>query len=175
MYLGDGFIAMTAKGGFRLRISLDSKYPGIIVECAAAMRATMPMRAVHVQEVRGANMVEVGCYSKAWPSVFPQHGPGPKHLRKIELRTWQREIVDQHPKEFLRGLIHSDGCRVMNKSMGHKYVRYLFTNASDDIRGLFGSTSDRLGIGWRQPKERVISIARRPDVEFLDEFIGPKY
>jgi hypothetical protein len=40
---------------------------------------------------------------------------------------------------------------------------------------LSGRTCDQLGIGWREPKERVISIARRADVEFLDEFIGPKY
>ncbi|MFP5334203.1 MAG: hypothetical protein ACLGIV_02725 [Actinomycetes bacterium] len=28
------------------------------------------------------------------------------------LEHWQREIVEQHPGPFLRGLFHSDGCRV---------------------------------------------------------------
>ena len=58
---------------------------------------------------------------------------------------------------------------------GHEYVRYFFSNASRDIRELFGRSCDQSGIGWREPKERVISIARHKDVAFLDEFIGPKY
>ena len=32
-----------------------------------------------------------------------------------------------HPKEFLRGLIHSDGCRVLNRVNGKGYPRYFFT------------------------------------------------
>jgi hypothetical protein len=175
LYLGDGYISTSAKGVHRLRIALDSKYPGIIVECAAAMRSVMPLNSVHVQDRHGERVVEVGCSSKGWPVLIPQYGRGRKHLRKIELVDWQQGIVDQHPKLFLRGLIHSDGCRVINKSMGHEYVRYFFDNASNDIRGIFGRTCDQLGIGWREPKERTISIARRADVAFLDEFIGPKY
>jgi Homeodomain-like domain len=175
MYLGDGCISTTAKGNYRLRIFLDAIYPGIVRECAAAMRAIAPVNAVHVQDRRGVRMVEVGCTWRGWLTLFPQHGAGTKHLRKIELHDWQREIVDEHPKPFLRGLIHSDGCRVINKSMGHEYVRYFFTNASSDIRALFGRSCDQLEIGWREPKERDISIARREDVAFLDEFIGPKY
>ena len=58
--------------------------------------------------------------------------------------------------------------------MGHEYVRYFFTQVSDDIRTIFTDACDQLGIGWRQPKWNTISIARRADVELLDEFIGPK-
>jgi hypothetical protein len=87
---------------------------------------------------------------------------------------WQREIVTRHPKPLIRGLIHSDGCRVLNKSMGHVYLRYMFTNASADIRSIFCDACDELGISWRQPKERVISIARRDSVALLDTFVGPK-
>ena len=49
-----------------------------------------------------------------WPCLFPQHGPGRKHERPIVLEDWQRTIVEEHPGPFLRGLFHSDGCRVMN-------------------------------------------------------------
>jgi hypothetical protein len=31
---------------------------------------------------------------------FPQHGPGKKHKRRIELEPWQRIIVSQHPGDF---------------------------------------------------------------------------
>ncbi len=30
------------------------------------------------------------------------------------LEDWQRDIVEEHPAEFLRGLFHSDGSRVRN-------------------------------------------------------------
>ena len=58
--------------------------------------------------------------------------------------------------------------------MGYRYLRYMFDNASADIRKIFCDACDQLGIPWRQPKERTISIARREGVEMLDSFIGPK-
>jgi Homeodomain-like domain len=175
MYLGDGCISTSARGIHRLRIFLDMRYPNIIIECVAAMRAVMPSNAVHVQHyVGGGNAAEVGSSSKSWPCLFPQHGRGRKHQRAIVLRAWQQEIVDRHPKPFLRGFIHSDGCRVINKSMGREYVRYFFIQASDDIRSMFCDACDRLGIAWRHPKARTISVARRDSVALLDTFIGPK-
>ena len=35
--------------------------------------------------------------------------------RRIVLADWQRAIVDAHPEQFVRGLIHSDGRRVINR------------------------------------------------------------
>ena len=58
--------------------------------------------------------------------------------------------------------------------MGRVDVRYLFVNASEDIRGIFCCACDQLGIKWRHPKERTISIARRESVALLDTFVGPK-
>jgi hypothetical protein len=60
------------------------------------------------------------------------------------------------------------------ESRGRKYLRYTFDNASADIRRIFCDACDQLGIPWRQPKERTISIARREGVAMLDSFIGPK-
>jgi len=45
---------------------------------------------------------------------------------------------------------------------------------SEDIRAIFCNTCDQLGIGWRQPKWKTISIARADSVAFMDSFIGPK-
>jgi hypothetical protein len=42
----------------------------------------------------GEGCTEVSAYSKHWPCLFPQHGPGRKHERKIELTVWQQELVD---------------------------------------------------------------------------------
>jgi len=150
------------------------RYPMIVEECADAMNAVMPGNVVRVDPVRDENAMEVSCFSKAWPHLFPQHGPGRKHSRKIDLADWQRDIVDAHPEAFLRGLIHSDGCRCINKSMGHEYVRYFFDQVSNDIRQIFCRTCNRLGIQYKQSRWKTISIARRKDTEFLDSFIGPK-
>jgi hypothetical protein len=175
MYLGDGTISHMPRGVFRLRIFQDMRYTGIIQECAQAMKAVMPRNVVDVRQKAPRDLcVEISSYSRAWPCLFPQHGPGRKHERRIVLLDWQQEIVDENPRRLLRGLIHSDGCRVLNKSMGHVYVRYMFSNASSDIRDIFCDTCDQLGIEWRQPKERVISIARRNSIALLDTFVGPK-
>ena len=104
--------------------------------------------------------------SPAWPR--------PKHLRSIVLTSWQQELIDSDPRPLIAGLIHSDGCRVINRSMGRQYLRYMFDNASPDIRRIFCDACDQLEIPWRRPKERTISIARREGVEALDSFIGPK-
>jgi hypothetical protein len=95
-------------------------------------------------------------------------------MRPIVLADWQRRIVSRQPKQLIRGLIHSDGCRVLNRSMGRVYVRYMFVNASGDIRDIFCRACDQLGIEWRQPKERTLSIARRDSIALLDTFVGPK-
>ena len=74
------------------------------------------MGAVHpgrrVFRVKAPGCVVVQSSWKHWPCLFPQHGPGRKHERPIVLEDWQRMIVESHPAAFLRGLFHSDGCRV---------------------------------------------------------------
>jgi hypothetical protein len=112
MYLGDGCISTHPRGVYRLRIILDSIYPMIVGECASAMNAITPGR-VSVGAKSGDRAVEVSNYWKHWPCLFPQHAPGRKHLRAIVLRPWQDEIVETHVEQFIRGLIHSDGTRIV--------------------------------------------------------------
>jgi hypothetical protein len=90
------------------------------------------------------------------------------------LDPWQDEIVVAHPEQFVRGLIHSDGCRVKNRVNGKDYPRYFFTQVSDDIRGLFTRSLTQLGIRSTHNDRRNVSIARAPSVARLDEFVGPK-
>lgn len=80
--------------------------------CEIAMRAVNPTGTASRTQAKG--YVSVIAYSQHWPCLFPQHGPGKKHERTIALEPWQQEIVDTHPREFIRGLIHSDGCRITN-------------------------------------------------------------
>lgn len=85
-------------------------------------------------------------YSKHWTCLFPQYGPGRKHHRRIALEPWQETVVCMEPQLFLRGLIHSDGCRVVANDRGRPSTRYHFSNRSEDINQLFCAALDRLGI-----------------------------
>lgn len=50
----------------------------------------------------------------------------------------------------------------------------MFKNASNDILAIFTDALDKLGVDWTKSYPRVISVARREDVAFLDTFVGPK-
>jgi hypothetical protein len=178
LYLGDGYVVHHRRGVYRLTITLDAKYPGIVSECREAIEAVMPRGRVGIQFRHGGTCAWVINSSKQWPCLLPQHGPGKKHERLIELVDWQQRVVDAHAQPFLRGLIHSDGCRFTNTIRHgpkvYEYPRYNFSNRSDDIRRIFCDTCDLLGIEWRVMNAWNISVARRASVARLDEFIGPK-
>jgi hypothetical protein len=73
-----------------------------------------------------------------------------------------------------RGLLHSDGCRVLNRVNGKDYPRYLFVQVSDDIRGLSCDTCERLGVEYTLSSWTTVSIARGASVALLDSFVGTK-
>jgi hypothetical protein len=181
-YLGDGYIANTGRS-FQLVITLDAAYPDIVEECRAAAVLTLPSTRprAHLHAVHRS--ARVTAESKEWPALFPQMGPGRKHERPIVLAPWQRAIVEAHPWPFVRGLIHSDGCRTVNRFKTrlpsgrvaeYAYPRYFFSNLSADIRGLFCASCERLGLRWTQSNHRNISISHRASVALLDENVGPK-
>ena len=180
MYLGDGWIHEAKRNVYQIRIACDLKYPEIVNEVATHI---VIVRGVDkVGFALGKGCVYVNAYWKHWPCVFPQHGAGRKHERPIKLEPWQRQISQRHPKPLIRGLIHSDGNRHINKvtrtlltgPKQYSYSRYMFTNASTDILRLFIASLDLLGIHWTQTTARDIAVSRRNDVAFLDTFVGPK-
>jgi Homeodomain-like domain len=177
LYLGDGHINALGRTSM-LRIFCDAKYPGLIGEVVRTLRAVAAPRRVGVARQIPTNCVIVRCYWNAWPLLFPQHGPGRKHERLIELEDWQRTMTQAFPREFIRGLINSDGCRSTNPVRHgerlYAYPRYYFSNVSEDIKRLFCEHLDLLGIAWRRVGDKNISIARREAVAALDEFVGPK-
>src|SRR5947209_16650180 len=64
LYLGDGSIATHPRGVFRLRFSLDTRYPGIIENCVTGSWSWR--RRTRVGQVSHGTWVEVNCYSKSW-------------------------------------------------------------------------------------------------------------
>jgi hypothetical protein len=178
-YLGDGRISRTPST-FALRVSCDRTYPGIVTEVTEAVKL------VHdggkVCHVNGPGVVVVQNCWNHWPCVFPQHGPGRKHERKLSFEPWQREIVERHPADFLRGLFHSDGCRsnnwatrpVAGEMKRYEYPRWQFTNNSPDIMRWCQETLDLLEIPWRQSYWKTVSVSTRAGVARLDDLIGLK-
>ncbi|MFE0473151.1 transcriptional regulator [Streptomyces sp. NPDC058947] len=180
LYLGDGCVSTHRRGGHYLRIACTASWPGLIDACEAALRAVSPSGRSY--RVRARGYVSVVGYSRHWPILFPQAGPGKKHERPIALVPWQQTIVAAHPWEFIRGLVHSDGCRVTNRTTRvvngerkrYEYPRYFFTNHSADIMRLFTTALDQVGVEWRRTNAHTVSIARKGSVALMDARVGAK-
>ncbi len=172
MYLGDGCISRQGRV-WRLRVTCDTQYPAIIARCREAIDALMPRQHAAIVWRKG-RCLDVSHHSKHWPCLFPQHGPGRKHHRRIALEPWQEAHVYEATEEFVRGLIESDGCRVVANDRGVRSIRYHFSNRSEDIIGLFTAALDHLEIPWTRSTKDTVSIYRKAATARLDEFIGPK-
>jgi hypothetical protein len=98
------------------------------------------------------------------------------------MQSWQWDIVQKRPADFLRGLFHSDGCRVRNwarqvvggVTKRYEYPRWQFVNESAEIMTWCRDALDLVEIPWRQTSRRTLSVSRRDAVALLDELIGPK-
>jgi hypothetical protein len=178
-YLGDGRITHARSGVQCLAIACDNARPHVVDEVRTAVGAALGDR---VSLARREGCVQVRASSEHWKCLLPQHGPGMEHTRRIVLEPWQQEVVEQHTGPFLRGLFHSDGCRITNwterrvagERKRYKYPRYFFSNKSLDILELCAAGLDRLGIDHRRPRPDTISVARRAAVAALDEHVGPE-
>ena len=179
-YLGDGYVGRMS-GTSSLVIACDAGYRDILAECRVPVESFCPGPSA-LQYPPGTNGARIVSYWSGWSLMFPHHGPGPKHDRRIELCDWQERIVEEFTRPFIRGLIHSDGSRCLNRfsvelkdgPKEYSYPRYFFTNYSADIRGIFCDACDRIGVRWSQSSWRNISISHRKSVALLDSFVGPK-
>ncbi len=167
LYLGDGCIWVPAGGHWAsLRVYLDARYPLIVAEARDAFSRVVPSAPVRQHPKEGC--VVLSASSSIWPVAFPQHGPGRKHTRPIELTDWQRELTARHPKALLRGLIRSDGCRCINRFT----VRLPRGGARQYPRATSSRTSlpaydihcDLLGVRWTQSNFKSISVSDRVSV-----------
>ena len=157
-----------------MSISMDAGYPDLIEQAVMAIQLVAVNSRVTMRKLPSAECVVVGCSWAGWPEAIPQHGPGRKHTRPIELEPWQQDIVDRHPWPFLRGLLHSDGCRTINRFSTklpsgrvatYEYPSWFFSNLS---------TREAVGVRWTQSNSRNISVSHRSSVALLDEFVGLK-
>jgi hypothetical protein len=98
LYLGDGCITRGRRDVFALCVACCDDWPGLLAAAQRAMSDVMPTSGVFCVHQQGCTMVK--STSKHWPCLFPQHGPGRKHHRKIQLEQWQLTIVTKY-------LVHS--------------------------------------------------------------------
>src|ERR1700722_2431384 len=74
MYLGDGCLSLHRRKVYRLRVSLDAKYPNIINQAQQAVQILMPRNKVSLVQVpyKGKpSCTVVSCWSKDWTKLFP--------------------------------------------------------------------------------------------------------
>ena len=106
-------------------------------------------------------------------------------------RPWKEARAPDHPRglaaanscrrtaeRFLRGLIHSDGTRIIATERKGVYVRraprYGFSNRSEDILELFRTACETAGVHCTRASVKQISVYSKAAVARLDEFVGPK-
>ena len=183
IYLGDGYLSKASTPSPVLEISLDPQYPGIVDECLAAIQCTVETKPrslpTNDPERRSDSL---GRGESPLAAGLPSARAGKKHERAIALANWQQDLVDRFPRQFLRGFIHADGSRVVNRFQvslasgprDYAYPRYFFTNLSRDIQRLFCDSCEQMGIRWTRSSVKNISVADRRSVALLDSFIGPK-
>jgi hypothetical protein len=148
MYLGDGCISASPRTS-RLRISLDAKYPRIIEDGRLLLERFFPENRVDIVPFHKSAGVDLSVYNKHLPCLFPQAGPGLKHLRPIRPEIWQWAIIAAEPWPFIRGCIRTDGCVFVNRTGKYEYLTYHFANMSRDIAQLFTFALKRAGVEYR--------------------------
>lgn len=177
-YLGDGHITEMARSQ-RLRVSLDAKYPKVIDELVELLRRSFPSNSVGSHQQHGGTTVVVWVYSKHLGCLFPQHGPGLKHSRQIELEEWQQRLVEDEPWGLIKGLIWTDGCRFVNRTGPHEYRSFAFSNCSEGIVDMLLDATRRVGLEPRvtfELRRRIwhVRFNRRRCVALLDQHVGGK-
>ena len=101
-YLGDCHITHRPPNGWTLRLACDQRYEAIIAEILAAMARTFPgSHPTRYGSSSGASDV-LAMSHRAIGRAFPQHGPGRKHLRPIELTDWQLARTHAQPGALIR-------------------------------------------------------------------------
>ena len=179
-YLGDGHLSRGRGTILNLSVFNDLQYVEANTRIFDLMARVKPGGRPHTRTKSGCLVTTVSW--QHWICLFPQHGPGRKHERPIELEPWQRAIVEEHPAEFLRGLFHSDGSRTRNwasrmvrgERKRYDYPRWEFSNRSADILELCGWVLDLLAIPFRMRTPERLAVSRRDAVRRLDELIGLK-
>jgi Homeodomain-like domain len=159
LYLGDGCISRSGRV-WHLRVTLDKKYPAIIDRCRHAIEVLMPGQ--HTGIVQRVGCVDVSLFSKRWPCLLPQHGPGKKHTRRIALEPWQPSSI--RPTRSSSSVWFTATAVASSRTTAASWASAI----------LFTAALDALDIPWTRSTKYIVSIYRKAATARLDEFVGPK-
>jgi len=169
VYLGDGHITKMART-YRIRIFQDTKYPGLIKLHGDELSNLLDKNKICLVKNANSNCMVIVAYSCILPIIFPQHGAGRKHNRKIKLEEWQEEIIKRFPIEFISGLLYSDGCIFYSKGK----LCYEFSNMSKNILEIFEWVCDLLNVKHTRTWKSV-NIRKKSEVEKIAKLVPTKY
>ena len=119
-------LTRSPRGVWRLRITLDANYPEHRRRMRARRRGdSHRARPDVLTATRLPSQSKSSSHWKHWDCLIPQHGPGRKHDASDRPRPTgsERIVVRDCPEPFLRGLIHSDGTRIIATERKGTYVR----------------------------------------------------
>ena len=102
LYLGDGAISEHRRQVYRLRITLDVRYPGIVQECETAMGAVVPQNRAS-RQLRRVQLLRGPCLLKGWPCLFPQHVSGKSIRDRYFLPTGSKDSRNDGQSNCSRG------------------------------------------------------------------------
>jgi len=183
-YLGDGCLGQTKKTSRSKTLFLanQASFVNMNKYITDSLQLLFPNKKIKHYYRKGQDCVNIKVNAISLEELFP-HGQGTKHTRKIELKEWQEEICKQYPKEFIKGLMESDGCR-FKPVKKYKYFIYQFTNASKDIHNILQKFCDLIQLSYTFRKKEfktqkratiyLTCFSKKETVLILDNFIGIK-
>ena len=180
-YLGDGYLS---HGPGQLLVVCDRQYPGIIEECP---RGDDPHEFAPARRHLAASRPQLRPRRRAAGKA----GSRPSRSTGADASTSGRSCSSRGRRRSSRrtrgnscaaccirtAAARSIASRPSSRAGGsreYEYPRWFFSNMSADIRGLFCTTCEQLGLRWTQSNHRNISISHRHSVALLEEHVGPK-
>lgn len=168
VYLGDGYIIRN-KRTYKLMFSILENHTEVQKKISSQLKILFPFNKINILKRKNSKCCDIIVYSNNIPLLFPQYGSGHKHERKIETTELQRFNIITYPKEFLSGLLDSDGTSYIQSNLRF----YMFKNKSVNIVKIFCDTCDLLDIKYTVVKFKSIYsvyIRRKKYVRLLETF-----
>lgn len=174
MYLGDGHITQGKGKKHAILVITQNLDDDIAInDIKRHMANIFSYVTPYVHKKKNANAcdIRIGCNQNVLP-LFPQHGRGAKHKRKIELTNWQKDHIRKEPWAFIKGLLHSDGSKFYNKC--NKTWTWEFKNKSQDIIDIFKWACDLVDLYYTYGKKGSVCFYKKEYVSILNEKVGEK-
>jgi len=168
--LGDGNLSNPNKRAIRLRITCDTKYPGLIKNIIRSIKVILPNNQVSIVK-REKNYIDISCYSNKWKSLLGWGADsGSKYKQKVSVPKWIKAN-----KKFtllcLKGLFETDGSIYLDR----KYIMANFVttipNLAEDVTAMInkiGFKPNVQSLNYSYKKTRIIIRISKNAEKFIN-------